>query len=218
MPKRLPKSAVVGAVWAWILVLMLTHLGAKSPYSYGWAIFGQEGSRLLGMVVNPDSRIVYNFTFFLYEAGPLDWNQAQNLKLPLHTFSVAMLVGITGSYLLASLIVNFLYAALVALAAVTLADRYALRRSATLVALLTLYSLPLYVEYLGQPLQYIVGPAVSFLVIMSVFALEIATRAIPGLPAWPPPSSPSTMTRSFSWAPSSRGSSSCIALHARAIP
>ncbi|HYK03467.1 MAG TPA: hypothetical protein VE974_17040 [Thermoanaerobaculia bacterium] len=170
-PRPLPKAAIVAALWAWLLLLLLTHSFDDSPYSYGWALFEAQAHRLLGAVVNPDAAIVYNFTFFLYEGHWLDWNQAQNLKLPLHSFSVAMLVGITGSYLLASLIVNFAFAALVALAAVTLADRFALGRGATLVALLTFFSLPLYVEYLGQPLQYVAGPAVSFLVVMSVIAL-----------------------------------------------
>ncbi len=171
MASRFPKYAIVAILVLWIAILLLTHFGERSPYSYGWAIFDAPSPHLLGLVVNPDADLVYNFTFFLYEAYPLDWNQAQNLKLPLHSFSVAMLVGLTGSYLFSSLLANFLYAALVAIAAVTLAERYRLHRAATLVALLTCSSLPLYVEYLGQPLQYVIGPAVSFLVVLSVVAL-----------------------------------------------
>jgi hypothetical protein len=158
----------------WLVILTATHFGENSPYSYGWAIFDNYTHLMMGVPTNPDARFLVDFTYFFYEAAPIDWAhvQAQNLKLPLHSFSVSMAGALTRSYLASNLLVNVVFAMLVALAAVTLALRWRARPAATLVALLTFFSLPIYVEYLGQPMQYIVGPAVSFLVIMSVVALD----------------------------------------------
>lgn len=168
---RVRKRAVVAIVWIWIAILQLTHLGARSPYSYGWALFGEKSERLAGAVVNPDALPLYSVALFFYEGIDLDWPEAQNVRLPVHAFATSIAGGLTRSYLLASYAVNFLFAALVALAAVNLAERFAIRRPVTLFALLTLFSLPLYVEYLGQPLHYVVGISTSFLVVMAVMAL-----------------------------------------------
>jgi hypothetical protein len=172
MTRDLPKPAVVAVLWAWLALLLVTHFGARSPYSYGWAMFGEKSERLLGAVVNPDALPMYAVTLFFYEAADVDWSEAQNLRLPFHAFSTSIVAGLTRSYLLANCIANFVFAALVALAAVNLAERFRLRRSAVLVALLTLFTLPMYVEYLGQPMQYVAGPAVSFLVVLAIIALN----------------------------------------------
>lgn len=171
-PRTLPKPVVILALWAWLLLLTLTHLGARSPYSYGWAIFNEPSARMNGAVVNPDALPLRNVTMFFYEGESLDWPNAQNLRLPMHSFATSIVAGLTGSYLFASYAVNFLFAALVALAGVNAADRFGIRRGVTLVVLLTLFSLPMYVEYLGQPLHYVAGPAISFLVLLAMLALD----------------------------------------------
>ena len=167
-----PKLVLVALLALWLVALTATHFGEDSPYSYGWAVFDNYTHKMFGVPTNPDARFLVDFTYFFYEGAPLDWALAQNLKLPLHSFAVSMAGAFTRSFLASNLIVNVIFAMLVALAAVTLALRWRTRPAATLVALLTFFSLPLYVEYLGQPMQYIVGPAVSFLVILSVFALD----------------------------------------------
>ncbi|HYK03468.1 MAG TPA: hypothetical protein VE974_17045 [Thermoanaerobaculia bacterium] len=170
------RRTVVAIVWAWIVLLTVTHFGARSPYSYGWAMFDHDSARISGAVVNPDALLIANVTRFFYDASPLNWGsqEAENLRLPLHSFTTAMLMSFTRSFLLANVLVNVLFAMLVALAAVNLAERYRIRREATLVALLTFFALPMYVEYLGQPLHYVAGISVSFLVVMSVVALVVA--------------------------------------------
>jgi hypothetical protein len=171
--RRVPPKATLFALLAlWLIALTATHFGETSPYSYGWAIFDNYTHVMFGVPTNPDARFLVDFTYFFYEGAAVNWAQAQNLKLPLHSFSVSIVAAFTHSYLAANLIVNVVWALLVALAAVTLALRWGARSSATLVALLAFFSLPLYVEYLGQPMQYIVGPAVSFLVIMAVVAFD----------------------------------------------
>jgi hypothetical protein len=169
-----PKLVLVALLTLWLVVLTVTHFGEDSPYSYGWAVFDNYTHKMFGVPTNPDARFLVDFTYFFYEGAPIRWEgvYSQNLKLPLHSFSVSMAGAFTRSYLASNLLVNVLYAILVALAAVTLALRWRTRPGATLVALLTFFSLPLYVEYLGQPMQYIVGPAVSFLVILAVVAFD----------------------------------------------
>lgn len=172
--ESMPKSAIILILCAWLALLTLTHLGARSPYSYGWAVMGSSvpASRISGAVVNPDALPLVSVAMFFYDATPVkNWEDAQNLRLPMHAFATSIVAGITRSYLFASYAVNFLFAALVAWAAVNAAERFAIRRSATLVALLTAFTLPIYVEYLGQPMHYVVGVAVSFLVVLSILAL-----------------------------------------------
>jgi hypothetical protein len=173
------KRAVVAIVWLWIAIIELTHLGARSPYSYGWALFNQGSERLLGAVVNPDALPMYSVGLFFYEGIDLDWSEAQNVRLPFHAFATSIASGITRSYLLATYVTNFLFAALVALAAVNLAERFRVRRAVTLTLLLTIFSFPMYGDYLGQPLHYIVGVAVTFLVVLSVVALHPADARNP---------------------------------------
>lgn len=168
------RRTVVVIVWGWIVLLTVTHFGARSPYSYGWAMFDHDSARISGAVVNPDALLIANVTRFFYDASPLNWSaqEAENLRLPLHSFTAAMLMSFTRSFLLANALVNVLFAMLVALAAVNLAERYRIRREATLVALLTFFALPMYVEYFGQPLHYVAGISVSFLVVMSVVVID----------------------------------------------
>jgi len=172
--KSMPKSAIILILWAWLALLTLTHLGARSPYSYGWAVVGSTvpASRISGAVVNPDALSLVSVAMFFYDATPVkNWEDAQNLRLPVHAFATSIVAGITRSYLFASYAVNFLFAALVAWAAVNVAEQFEIRRSATLVALMSAFTLPIYVEYLGQPMHYVVGVAVSFLVVLSILAL-----------------------------------------------
>ncbi|MEA2325833.1 MAG: hypothetical protein QOE68_792 [Thermoanaerobaculia bacterium] len=172
--ESMPKSAVVLIFWAWLALLTLTHLGARSPYSYGWTIVGstEPASRISGAVVNPDALPLVAVTMFFYDASPVkNWEDAQNFRFPMHAFATSIVASLTRSYLFASYAVNFLFAALVAWAAVNAAERFTIRRSAALVALLTAFTLPIYVEYLGQPLHYVVGIAVSFLIVLSILTL-----------------------------------------------
>jgi hypothetical protein len=170
--RDLPKWLVVGVLWIWIGLLTITHWGARSPYSYGWAMFDGRAALLNGAVVNPDARYMQTVGMFFYEAAPPAWHNAQNLKLPLHAFATAIVAGYTGSYLLSSYLVNVFFAWLLAMVAVTAADRFGIRRAVTLVSLLTAFSLPIFVEYLGQPMHYIAGPAVSFLVILAMMVMD----------------------------------------------
>src|SRR5215212_7972757 len=132
---QLPRSIVVTVVAVWIVLLTATHWGARSPYSYGWAILTNEpenATHLSGAVVNPDSVPAKFVTLYFYTASWLDWPTSQNLKLPLHSFAASMAMAFTRSFLLANYAANVVFAILLALAAVSFADRYGIRRSVAL--------------------------------------------------------------------------------------
>lgn len=180
------KAAVVAIVAAWIVLLTATHWGERSPYSYGWAIVKDDplnAEYLSGAVVNGDAVLMKYVTMYFYDAVPVHWPEAQNLKLPLHSFSASIAMAFTRSFLLANYGVNVLFAILLAIAALNFADRYAIPRSITLVTLLTFFSLPMFLDYLGQPLQYIVGVSASFLVILALVAKDERNPWVLGLGA-----------------------------------
>ena len=169
------KAVVVAVVFAWLVLLGVTHYGGRSPYSYGWAIFHleNENSRYLhGAVVNPDALSAVDVSLFFYDGRSIDWGNAPNLDLPLHAFAVATLAGITRGTLTASYLANLLFFAIVAVAGLNLADRYGIRRGATLATLLTVFSLPIVIDYIGQPLHYAVGMCASALIVLSMLAMD----------------------------------------------
>ncbi len=169
------KAAVLSIVVAWLALLAVTHYGGRSPYSYGWAMFPADNENSVymnGAVVNPDAFSARDVAMFFYDGRYVDWGAAPNLDLPLHAFVVATIAGITRSTLFASYFANLLFFSIVAMAALSLADRYGLRRGATLVALLTIFSLPIVVDYIGQPLHYVVGMSGNFLIVLALLAME----------------------------------------------
>ena len=182
----LSKANVILIVSAWIVLLTLTHWGDRSPYSYGWAIFTDSpgnAERISGAVVNTDVRLIRPVTQFFYTAAPMDWASqvAQNMTLPLHAFTASIGMGLTRSFLLGNYLVNVVFAILLAIAAVNFAERYAIPRAVTLVTLLTVFSLPMYLDYLGQPLHYIVCISASFLVILAIVANDERSPWVLGL-------------------------------------
>ncbi|HVE69906.1 MAG TPA: hypothetical protein VNI54_00955 [Thermoanaerobaculia bacterium] len=169
------KAVVVAIVTAWLFLLWLTHFGGKSPYSYGWAMFplqNETAKHMHGAAVNPDSFSATEVSLFFYDGRLIDWGGAPNLDLPLHAFSVATLAGITRGTLSASFLANILFFVIAAIAGLNLADRHGIHRGATLVTLLTVYSLPVVLDYIGQPLHYMVGISASFLVVLSMVAMD----------------------------------------------
>ena len=169
------KAVVLAIAIAWLALLTVTHYGGRSPYSYGWAMFpwhNQTSEYLNGAVVNPDALSVRDVVLFFYDARPVDWPNAHNLALPLHAVVVSTFAGLTRGYLTSSYLANVLFFSLIAVAGLNLADRFAIRRSVTLATLLIFFSLPIVLDYVGQPLHYVVGMCGNFLVILAVVALD----------------------------------------------
>ena len=165
-----PATAII--LWVWLAVLLLTHLSARSPYSYGWAIFGGESGRISGAVVNPDASFSYFTTYYLYDGVLRTPPLTQNLRLPIHSFTAAIAMSYIRSYLIANYLINFVFLAILIWIAVRIGAREGLDSQPLLVALLIVLSLPMFVTYVGQPLHYTVGTATNFLVVLAMFAMR----------------------------------------------
>ena len=168
--QRLPKWVVIGALWAWFLVVLLTHYGARSPYSYAGGVLGMDMRRIDGVVVNHDAPSVRPVTEFFYDARPVKFSTAHNLKLPLHSMLVAAAASYLRSYLLANYVVNLLALWLLSYVVVTFADSLGFPRGVTLLASLTCAALPVWATYVGQPMHYVLGIVVNFLVVIAVMS------------------------------------------------
>ena len=166
------KWLAVGALWLWITILFVTHWGARSPYSYGWAMFRGNAARILGTVVNPDAIVVQPVTLYFYDARtPENWGNSPNFRLPFHSFLVAAIASFTRSYLASNYLANVGALMLLAVVAVNLALRRGLQLLPATIALLTIAALPWVVTYVGQPMHYIVGITINFLAVMVAAAL-----------------------------------------------
>jgi hypothetical protein len=175
----LPKWLVLSILFVSIAVLMATHLGAHSPYTYGAAIHGIPPLRQYGMLVNPDARFVLPVTQFFYEPRRIEYKHDYNLKLPMQSFLASIGMGVTHSYLIGTLTINFLISCLLAVAAVNLAGQAGLSRRAMLLAGLTFFSLPLWAHYIGQPMLYTVVISINFLIVLTAIALVRRQAATP---------------------------------------
>jgi hypothetical protein len=166
------KWLAIGALWLWIAIAFVTHFGARSPYSYGWAIFRGNAARILGTVVNPDAIVVQPVTMYFYDARtPENWGNSPNFRLPFHSFLVATIASFTRSYLASNYLANLGALMLLAVVAVNLALRRGLQLLPATIALLTFAALPWLVTYVGQPMHYIVGITINFLAVLAASAL-----------------------------------------------
>jgi hypothetical protein len=171
---RLSPAAAFAIIAAWLLLLLVTHRGERSPYTYiSELTIGESPRSDLGRIVAPDSLSVVAVTRFFYDGTPpADYSRAHNLWLPLHSFAASITIGFVRDYLWANHLTNVLFLLLLAAAVLRFGARRGMRTEALLLALLTLYSLPPVVSCIAQPLHYIVGPAISFLVILTAVALD----------------------------------------------
>jgi hypothetical protein len=175
----IPRWLLLAVLFVAVAVLMVTHLGAHSPYTYVCAMFKLPPIRQYGMLVNPDARFLLPVTQFFYEPRLVDYSRAYNLKLPMQSFLAAIGMSFTHSYLLGTLVMNLLAACIFIAAAVNLAGKCGLSRRAMLVAGLTFLSLPLWAHYIGQPMQYTVVTSINFLILLIAFELARTGAATP---------------------------------------
>lgn len=157
----------------WVIAIFAFHAAGRSPYSYGWALFNQPASRLLGTVVNPDSIGVVPVVMFFYDdEQPSNWHNSPNFRLPLHGFVVATLAAFTRSYLASNDLANLGAMILLIVVAVKLTQRYALPLVPVTVALAAIATLPFVVTYIGQPLHHTVGTVINYLCVLAAFSMD----------------------------------------------
>jgi hypothetical protein len=165
--KRLSRNAILLALSLWLTLLLVTHRGPMSPYSY---IPQAAKSLPVTRAAAEDALTIVPVTRFFYDGTVPDYETAHNLRLPLHSFVVSVLMAFVRRYDVANELANLLFLIVLCIAALRLADRYGLHRGAVLLGLATLFALPPMVGYIGQPMHYIVGPVVNDLVILVAFA------------------------------------------------
>jgi len=160
---------VFAALSLWLALLLVTHTASRSPYTYGAQAL--EPPFVVTRSANPDAWTVYGVTRFFYDGSTPEWTIAHNMHLPLHSFSTAIVAAFARPYMLANVLANYVFLLLLTAAALRLGERMNIRPVAMLVALGTVYVLPPFAGYIGQPMQYIVGPVVSFLIVLAAVAL-----------------------------------------------
>lgn len=169
---RVRRWLAVGALWLEVAILFATHFGARSPYSYGWAMFRGNSARMFGAVVNPDAKVVQPVTRYFYDAEtPENWGNSPNFRLPFHSFVVAAVASFTRSSLAAYELVNLGALMLLSAIAVNFAVRRGLPLVPATVALATMAALPWVVTYAAQPMHYAAGIAINFLAVITAMAL-----------------------------------------------
>lgn len=164
---RLSRNAILLVLSLWLALLLVTHRGPMSPYTY---VPQAASSRPVTRLATDDAPTVVPVTRFFYDGTTPDYEEAHNLRLPLHSFAVSVLLSFVRRYDLANDLANLLFLIVLCVAVLRLAERHALHRGAVLLGLATLFALPPIVGYIGQPMHYIVGPVVNDLVILVAFA------------------------------------------------
>lgn len=160
---------LLALIAAWLLALLVTHTGSRSPYTYQTFALSEPGPT--NRLVHPDAMTVLPVTRFFYDATPTRWDLAHNLHLPFHSFSAAVAISFIRDYRLANYALNLLFLLLVAAAAIRLGLRSGVPPAALLVGLMTVFALPAIVPYLGQPMHYVTGTAINWLMMLTAIAL-----------------------------------------------
>ncbi len=161
---------------AWVTLILLTHRGAHSPYTYAGPASYQ--GKPVDRAVNPDAPTVVPVTRFFYDGTIPDWTAAHNIRLPLHSFFASIVTSFFRSYLAANDVLNWLFMLLLTIAALRFEPK------APLVALATIYALPAFVSVIGQPMHYVTGTVINFLIILAAIAMppeELREAHVAGL-------------------------------------
>lgn len=153
---------------AFVAIVTLTHLGNRSPYTYGWSIFGKPWiGTIESQAVNPDALSIVPLTIGFLKPCGLDFH-APNIFLPIHSMIAACVIAFTHSYMLSNWILNFATLAFLAFVIVKVLRDERAPPAAIVVIGLSILSVPWVANYVGQPMQYTFGICVDALLVVSV--------------------------------------------------
>lgn len=155
---------------AWVTLILITHRGSHSPYTYA-GVAAYEG-KPVNREVNGDAPTVVPVTRFFYDGTTPNWPLAHNVRLPLHSFHTSIVVAFVRSYLTANDVVNWVFIAIMTIAALRAAWAFGLSAPALLLGLATIYALPFVIGCIGNPMHYIVGPVINFLVVLAAITMS----------------------------------------------
>ncbi|HEX2832471.1 MAG TPA: hypothetical protein VHW00_05625 [Thermoanaerobaculia bacterium] len=162
------RNAILLGLSLWLALLLVTHRGPHSPYSYALQPEGVPNPRYVG----GDAPSVVPVTRFLYDGTIPSFARAHNLHLPMHSFSASVVTAFIRKYDVANDITNLLFLLLLAAAALRAADKAGLNRGAQFFGMATMLVLPPVVGFIGQPMHYIVGPVVNYLIILAAMTAD----------------------------------------------
>lgn len=154
---------------AWVALILVTHRGPHSPYSYARpaTFHGQP----VDLAVNWDAPTVVPVTRFFYDGTIPNWPIAHNIRLPLHSFFASIATSFIRPYLAANDVVNWLFMVLLTICALRAAAIFELKQAAMLLALATVYALPAFVGCIGNPMHYIAGTVINFLIVLAAITM-----------------------------------------------
>jgi hypothetical protein len=166
------------AFGALILVTLLTHLGAHSPYTSGLAAAYPDGGGpglpydVDGLHANPDALRLRlpELTDGFYRLCGIDVASA-NVLMPLHSYFVSILLAFTRSYLLSHLIANVMALLLLVSAMTITCLDFGIAPRAILLAGVNILFLPWVAHYIGQPLNYTFSISLNFLITLAAIRL-----------------------------------------------
>ncbi len=156
-----------------LAVIELYHIGNRSPYGYAWSVTGQRYlMNVEGFPINPDFHPNEPIFNLFYQPMYGDFSYCPNVNVPIHAFIASVFVGATRSLVVGHLIANFVVALALLYAYSSFALSRGLRMAPIAMAGTIVLMLPYYAQYLGQPMQYIIGPSLTFLVVLAVMVIE----------------------------------------------
>lgn len=167
------KAGILIILNAFSFLIFFTHMGTNSPYTYVIPIVkGHSTPNIDGHFVNGDVKAVTPVTKYFYFPRIRKMpDRAINFFTPPHSYLVAIVTSFTRSNLISNYIANLLFVFLIIVVAVNYAWRSFVSPINILLTGMIVLSLPYFSHYIGQPIQYIVDPTLSFMIILCVLAL-----------------------------------------------
>jgi len=162
--------------FALILLLFFTHLGINSPYTYGLPLVYPKSPppSIEGYLVNWDAPVFIFAVDTLYGTKlPIDSTAISYvLGRPLPAFWASIFVGLTRSYMFGNYVANILALLLLCLVFMNFASRLGVSYEAIAVAGVGILLLPIFAHYIGQPLPYLTGIVISFLILLAIMSFS----------------------------------------------
>ena len=158
---------------ALLAYIELSHIGNQSPYSYAWSVLKMPYHfEVEGFPVNPDFHPNLPVFDFFYSPTYGDFSYSPNVNLPIHAFLASVFVGLTRSIVGGHLLANFVVALALFYAYSAFALSRGVKAGAIAMAGTIVVMLPYFPHYMGQPMQYIIGPSLNALAFLTFLVAE----------------------------------------------
>lgn len=158
-----------------IMVIFDTHVGKMSPYSYAVPIVSDKVPPVIdGVSTSPDAPFFVPMANFFYGSEmtlPEKPRSFAATSLPVPAFLTSIFMGLTRSYVFANLLLNVLILLLLFLVFINFTYQSGLSYKTIGVSGVFILLFPFFAHYIGQPMQYITGTAINFLILLAIMNL-----------------------------------------------